>query len=273
MIPIQFKETTRLQEELNRLESKYEQDVLIFENPELVERLEAYSHSLKKYELEPEEKYKRQINESFKTEYKQLEEAQKYFLGCSNSLYTHHYESRLEAFKNSYIDGQEHNFIQDELQILINFELPSYLDDNLKKSIDYSIERNKEFLIKRLEELGFTVNFSIGKDGLETLSIKTNQKDLSIHKHNTPELKWKANVTDLVELGMALIENNSINVGKGKDNLSESQFYKLLADFFNLDTLYHEKLKQDIRNRVKDETVFLPKLNENLRKAILERYK
>lgn len=271
MIPIEFTETSRLQEELNRLESKFEQDTLRVENPELAERLEAYQHSSTKYELEPEEQYKSQINDSFKTEYKQLEEAQIYFLGCSSSLYANHYTSRLEAFKNSYPDAQEHNFIHDELQILINFELPNYLDDNLIKSIGYSIERNKEFLIKRLEELGFTVSFSIDKDGLETLSIKTNQKDLSIHKHNTSTLKWTANVTDLVELGMALIESNSVNVGKGKDNLSENQFYKLLADFFNLDTLYHEKLKQDIKKRVKDETVFLPMLDNILRKAISKR--
>ncbi|WP_158961765.1 RteC domain-containing protein [Myroides fluvii] len=273
MIPIEFTETARLQEELIRLESKFEQDALRVENPEFAERLEAYQHSSTKYELEPEEQYKRQINDSFKTEYKQLEEAQIYFLGCSNSLYTNHYESRLEAFKNSYPDAQEHNFIHDELQILINFELPNYLDVNLIKSIGYSIERNKEFLIKRLEELEFTVSFSIDKDGLETLSIKTNQKDLSISKQNISTLKWKANVTDLVELGMALIESKSINVGKGKDNLSENQFYKLLADFFKIDKLYHEKLKQDIKRRVRDETVFLPKLNDTLQKAILEQLK
>ncbi|MBB1151504.1 RteC domain-containing protein, partial [Myroides sp. NP-2] len=107
----------------------------------------------------------------------------------------------------------------------------------------------------------------------ETLSIKTNQKDLSISKQNISTLKWKANVTDLVELGMALIESKSINVGKGKDNLSENQFYKLLADFFKIDKLYHEKLKQDIKRRVRDETVFLPKLNDTLQKAILEQLK
>jgi hypothetical protein len=75
----------------------------------------------------------------------------------------------------------------------------------------------------------------------------------------------------LVELGMALIESGSINVGKGTDELSEKKFYDLLADFFNVEILYHEKLKGDIRKRVKDETVFIPMLDNALKDSIIKR--
>jgi hypothetical protein len=74
-----------------------------------------------------------------------------------------------------------------------------------------------------------------------------------------------------VELGMALIASNSVNVGKSK--LSENKFYELLANFFNIEKLYHEKLKSDIRSRTKDSTVFLPILDDRLKKDLYNRLK
>ncbi len=268
MIPKEFKNTYKLQQELNQLLEQEEIAILKTENPELANQLEANESIKETYLSQPERQFKKQIKDSFSKEYKEQNNIKEYFLGCSHAIYTDTYDSRLKAFKSNYTDAKEHNFIYDELERLTHFEPPSYIDSKLLKSISYSIESNKDFLIGKLENLGFTVTFSKNDDGLETLIMKTNHKDLSIQKTVNSTLKWEAEITHLVELGMALISSKSVNIGKGNSKLSENKFYELLGGFFNIEKLYHEKLKRDIRNRVKDDTVFIPLLDEALKKDI-----
>lgn len=273
MIPKEFKNTYKLQQELNQLLEQEEITILKTENPELANQLEANESLKETYLSQPEQQFKKQIKDSFRKEYKEQNNIKEYFLGCSNAIYTETYDSRLKAFKSNFTDAREHNFIYDELERLTHFELPSYIDSKLLKSIRYSIESNKDFLIDKLEGLGFTVTFSKDDNGLETLIMKTNHKDLSIQKAHKSTLKWEADITHLVELGMALIASESVNVGKGKNKLSENNFYELLSNLFNVEKLYHEKLKRDIRNRVKDDTVFIPLIDEALKKDIQNRLK
>jgi hypothetical protein len=272
MIPKEFKNTNKLLKEFNALEEEIELNVLKLTDPELADQIEA-AENYKNIDVdqEPEEQYKQQINENFNKEYIKFNKAKKYFLGCSKDNYITNYEGRLEAFNSIYTDSNEQNFIYEELKAIIFFSLPFYIAGELVKSINYSLERTKEFLIKKLEDLNFNVHFSINENGLETLSIKSMQKDISIEKIGNSNLKWEGDITQLVELGMALIASNSINVGKSK--LSENKFYELLANFFNIEKLYHEKLKSDIRRRTKDTTVFLPFLDETLKKDLYNRLK
>ncbi|WP_456441880.1 RteC domain-containing protein [Psychroserpens sp.] len=268
MIPKEFKNTYQLQQELNQLLEQEEIAILKTESPDLANQLEVNINLMEVYESQPDQQYKKQISKSFNKEYEEQNNATEYFLGCSFTIYSDTYESRLKAFKSDYKDAKEHNFIYDELETLTHFDLPSYIDKKLVKSINYSLESAKDFLINKLEHLGFKVTFSKNDNGLETLIMKTEHKDLSIQKMDNSNLKWEGDKTHLVELGMALIASNSINVGKGINKLSESEFYGLLANFFNIEKLYHEKYKRDIRNRVKDDTVFIPLLDEALKKDI-----
>lgn len=273
MIPKEFKNTYKLQQELNQLLEQEEIAILKIENPELANQLESHDSLKEVYLSQPEQQFKKQIKDSFSKEYKEQNNIKEYFLGCSNAIYKETYDSRLKAFKSNFTDAREHNFIYDEIERLTHFELPSYIDSKLLKSIRYSIESNKDFLIDKLEGLGFTVTFSKNDDGLETLIMKTNHKDLSIQKTVNSKLRWEGDITHLVELGMALIASESVNVGKGNSKLSEKKFYELLGSFFNIKILNHEKLKRDIRSRVKDDTVFIPLIDEALKKDIQNRLK
>ena len=271
MISKEFKETNKLLEELNKFEEIVELNILKLTDPELADRLEASDHSKDNSLSQPEEQLKQQIDKNFNKEYIKFNKAKKYFLGCSKDNYTANYKSRLKAFNSIYTDSNEHNFIYEELKAITFFSLPFYIAEELVKSINYSLERTKEFLIKKLEDLNFNVHFSINENGLETLSIKSVQKDISIEKIGNSNLKWEGSTTHLVELGMALIASGSVSAGTSK--LSENKFYELLANFFNVGKLPHEKYKGDIRRRVKDATVFIPLLDEALKKDINNRLK
>ncbi|MCK0179694.1 RteC domain-containing protein [Flavobacteriaceae bacterium S0862] len=264
MIPKELKKTYQLQEELNGLKAKNEFNILRQENHLLADQLKAVEHLKDIYDDQPEEQYKKQINESCIIEYKQLNNAKSYFLGCSLETYSSTYKNRLKAFKLAYIDAAEHNFIYDELNSLIHFNLPYYIDKKLVKSINYSIERTKEFLINKLEDQGFEVTYSINKAGIETLSIKTNQKDLSIKKIDNSILKWNRSNTDIMELAKALYDSNCV------ENISQTQFFELFLNFFNIHIKDPYPTLTKIRSRVKDKLTLIPQLETAMIKWIEE---
>jgi hypothetical protein len=275
MIPKEFKETLEIAKEYNSYLKEIELSVELLTNSNNGNEPQFSQDMLetiqKEFEESPEYRFEQKIKDRFRKEYKALNKSKTYFLGCELENYKKNYKSRLNSFQKDYKDSKEQDFVRDELEKLIHFSLPNYLDSKLLKSIGYSIERTKEYLYSILESQGFSISLHKNEDGTETLSITTTQKDLSIKKIDNSNLKWKAKPTHLVELGMALIESGSINVGKGTDELSEKKFYDLLADFFNVEILYHEKLKGDIRKRVKDETVFIPMLDNALKDSIIKR--
>ncbi|WP_431156742.1 RteC domain-containing protein [Winogradskyella poriferorum] len=277
MIPKEFRETLKVEREYKSYLEDIERSIEIITNPKGDNLPPETNHSLEELEKEakasPEYQYEASICNKFKIEYEALNKSNTYFLGCEFDTYEKTYQSRLKTFQIEYKDSKEHDFIHDELNKLIHFKLPNYLDIKLIKSIGYSVDRAKEYLIGILEDNDFTVTFSKEDNGTEKLSIKNNLRDLSISKIDNSKLKWNAKPTHLVELAMALIESKSVNIGKGVGEISEKKFYDYLANLFNIDKLYHEKYKADIRNRVKDETVFIPMLDSSLRKSILDRLK
>lgn len=256
MIPKEFKNTIEQKKEYDDYMTQFEYD----EIPEEFAHLPPLEVQEKEYEASDEYKLKEQIKQSFSDEYAKLTEINSYFLGCVFKSYESTYKSRLVAFQKKYIDAKEHNFIYDELNAIIFFELPNYIDDGLNKSISYSLERTKEYLINRLEELSFNVVFTVNDNGLETLSIKNNQKDLSIKKMDKPKLEWKGTETDLIELGKALIVAKYIN-----SDITQKDFLKSLMDFFNFNVPNPKKLLQNIRNRKENQTILINRLEQKLR--------
>ena len=275
MIPKEFKETLDISTEYSTYLNEIEQSVALLtssDNGNEPPFTQGMAETMQQeFEKSPEYIFEQNISKAFNKEYKALNKSKTYFLGCELENYKKNYKSRLNSFQKDYKDSKEQDFVRDELEKLIHFSLPDYLDSKLLKSIGYSIERTKEYLYSILESKGFSISLVKSEDDTETLSIKTKQKDLSIKKIDNSNLKWRTKPTHLVELGMALIESGSINVGKGVDDLSEKKFYDLLAEFFNVEKLYHEKLKGDIRRRIKDETVFIPMLDIALKDSIIKR--
>ena len=268
MIPKEFEKTNKLLRELNKFEEMIELSILELTDPELADQLEASDHSKDNFLSEPEERLKQQINESFLKEHTELNKSKTYFLGCSKDNYTANYNSRLEAFKSSYIDAEKHNFIVDELEALIYFKTPYFIDNELLKSINYSIERTKEYLINKLEEEEeFEVAFSVDKNGLQILSIKSKQKDLSIKKMDNSKINWSknSNDTDLVELGKAIFETGYV------ENISQKKFLELFFNFFNQDIKNPSSTLTKIRNRVNDKLKLIPLLEQKMLKWIEDR--
>lgn len=261
MIPTNFEET---------LEKEKDYNFSIGHNDES----EKHNQYLKKeYEESTEFQNLELVRESFIKEYNNYIELKTYFIGCPLNVYTTTYKDRLNNFLEQYTDSKEHNFINDELLELLHYKTPYFVQLPLSKSITYSIEQTKDFLIQQLEKLDFDISLSKDSSNNTTLEIGNYKKDLSIEIAKPTALKWQANKTDLVELGMALIETKSINIGTTRNELSEKEFYELLASFFNVDKLNHEQTKQKIKTRKKEETTFLPKLNNTLIESIKDSHK
>jgi hypothetical protein len=256
MIPKEFINTIEQQKEYNNYMAQFEYE----EIPEEFAHLPPSEVQRKEYEASPEYKLEKLIKESFTKEYNKLTEARSYFLGCTYDIYTTTYKTRLQAFKDLYMDAEEHNFIHEELQAITFCNLPKYIDTKLLKSINYSLERTKDFLITKLNELKFKVDFSVNEKGTEILSIKNNQSDLTIRKIDNSMLKWEGTETDLIELGKAIYEAKYIN-----HNIKQKEFFNLLMSFFNKNVPNPTKALQNIRNRKIDETKLIHRLEQKLR--------
>ena len=261
MIPKEFQNTLRLHKELKGIEDEEAKAIYKLENPTTAHFVDdEYIKSIKEaHEENEQEKYKKQITSSFKNEYLKANETNTYFLGCSFTNYEQNFDNRSLDFKTKFTDAKDHNFIYEELKAIIFFELPKYIDDELIKSINYSLERTKEFLIKKIEDLGFNVEFSINENGLETLSIKNSEKDLTIKKLDNSKLEWEGTETDLIELGKAIYEAKCIN-----HNISQKEFFNLLMEFFNFNVPNPAKALQNIRKRKIDQTKLINRLEQKL---------
>ena len=139
----------------------------------------------------------------------------------------------------------------------------SDLKGKILKSIKYSIDRIKEFLIEKLGK-NFTITFSKDKKGLETLSIKSNLKELSIQKMDNSKIKWnkERSNTDLVELGKALYETGYI------ENINQKEFLELFFNFFNREVKNPDTTLTKIINRKKDKLILIPILEDKMIKWI-----
>ena len=265
MIPTEFKETIKIQEELQDLQEQEELRVFQSENPHLAHYSDKEFNKIQKEIFEESEEYKlkKKIKISYEIEYNELNKSETYFLGCNSKVYISNYEQRLNNFKKEYSDAKEHDFIFDELEMLIHFKPPKFLNTKILKSIKYSIDRIKEFLIEKLGK-NFTITFSKDKKGLETLSIKSNLKELSIQKMDNSKIKWnkERSNTDLVELGKALYETGYI------ENINQKEFLELFFNFFNREVKNPDTTLTKIINRKKDKLILIPILEDKMIKWI-----
>jgi hypothetical protein len=169
MIPKEFKKTTK-----NKTE--YDNHMAQFEHDDMPEEYNHYLDSEiaeKEFKESPEYKLQETTKQSFSNEYKQLTEANIYFLGCTFNSYTSTYETRFQAFKDLYIDAEEHNFVIEELEHLNNYQFHDFIVEDLKKNIFYSLEKTRDFLQDKLKSLGYRIENNISVDGeFTTVAIK-----------------------------------------------------------------------------------------------------
>jgi hypothetical protein len=169
MIPKEFKKTTINEKEYNNFMTQFEYE----EIQEELKHLPPLEEQRKEYEESPEYKLQEKIIKSFNIEYKKLTEASTYFLGCTYHSYTTNYDNRLKAFKDLYIDAEEHNFIIDELNLIKSYNFSFFIEDNLKKNIKYSMEKTNHFLMEKLKKLGYNIENTTSKEGkINSIAIK-----------------------------------------------------------------------------------------------------
>jgi hypothetical protein len=177
MIPKEFKKTTAHKEE-------YDDYMALFDYEEIPEELEHFPPpeiELKEYEASPEFRLKELAKKSFTSEYKKFSEAKSFFLGCTYDAYTSNYEKRLQDFKNTFIDAEEHNFIVDELNLISSYQFSDLINENLKKNIKYSLEKTAYYLKEKLKSLDYKIEDRITDNGnVNSIAVK----DASVIKLN-----------------------------------------------------------------------------------------
>lgn len=161
MIPIEFKQTIKHKKEYDDWMTQYEYEDL----PDEFKHLPPSKIQQEEYEVSPDFKLKQQTKQSFSKEYQQLTEANSYFLGCTYNVYTLTYETRLEAFKDTYIDAEEYNFIIDELDLINSYQFSGFINESLKKNIGYSLQKTQNYLRHKLQSLGYKIENTVTKEG------------------------------------------------------------------------------------------------------------
>lgn len=161
MIPIEFKQTIKHKTEYDDWMAQYEYEDL----PDEFKHLPPSEVQQEEYEASPDYKLKQQTKQSFSKEYQELTGANSYFLGCTYNVYTSTYETRLEAFKDVYIDAEEHNFIVDEIDLINSYHFSDFIDESLKKNIGYSLQKTQNYLRDKLKSLGYEIENTITKEG------------------------------------------------------------------------------------------------------------
>jgi len=169
MIPKEFKKTIEHIKKYDSYMTQFDYE----EIPEELEHLPSIEFQRKEYEASPEYKLEELTKQSFSNEYSQLTEAKSYFLGCTYNSYNLTYKTRLNAFKDIYIDAEEHNFIIDELSLIRSYNFSFFIEDNLKKNIKYSLEKTNHFLKEKLKKLGYEIKNTTTKEGkINSIAIK-----------------------------------------------------------------------------------------------------
>ncbi|MGG5508109.1 MULTISPECIES: hypothetical protein [unclassified Myroides] len=141
MIPVEFKETTKILDEFIEFARVLPPDVP--SEPEF--------HINKK----TGKNWGTELTQSFAKEYKSLSEKGKYFTGCPFSIYQNHYQQRLSKFLEDKIDVLEIDFILNDYILLNEDKVEYYSPDELREQIKASFRRTKEFLQDSVNQLGY----------------------------------------------------------------------------------------------------------------------
>jgi hypothetical protein len=177
MIPKEFKKTTAHKKEYDDFMAQFDFE----DTPDDLKHSPPIEEQLKEHKASPEFILKELAKKSFTSEYEKFSEAKSFFLGCTYDAYTSNYEKRLQDFKNTFIDAEEHNFIVDELNLISSYQFSDLINENLKKNIKYSLEKTGYYLKEKLKSLGYIIEDRITDNGnVNSIAIK----DASVIKLN-----------------------------------------------------------------------------------------
>lgn len=141
MIPIEFKETTKILDEFIEFARVLPPDVP--SEPEF-----HINKKTGKY-------WGVELTQSFAKEYKTLSEKGDYFTGCSFSIYQNHYSQRLLDFLKDKPDALEIDFVLNDYNLMNEDKVEYYSPDELREQIKTSFRRTKEYLQERVNQLGY----------------------------------------------------------------------------------------------------------------------
>jgi hypothetical protein len=181
----------------------------------------------------------------FLNDYDLIIKKEVYFFGCPFEIYKKTYSDRLNSFIAEFPDAHEIDFC----------------DYELKKNIAYSISQ----LIR--DKIWFS-----NKKKLEFLNDKVAQftehsvKEYHEKKNETNSLKWQGTNLEFTELVKALFEANKLN-----PELKQTEIFKRLKLFFNIDEFNENDKLKDIRNRTITKTPLLNVLETSLNNWITKK--
>ena len=239
MIPIEFKKTTKHKKEFDNYMAQFEYE----EIPVELEHLPPVELQREEYEASPEYKLKEKTKQSFSNEYKQLTEANSYFLGCTYNTYNSTYETRLQAFKEQYIDAEEHNFIIEELDLIRGYKFSYLIQDNLKKNIKYSLEKTNNYLKEKLKSLGYEIEKIKTKEGKINIIATKGASIINLDNEPTIDLSDSKPIDKIRVLGLIGFFNDIKN---REPNLSINQIASLISAITDI----HQKTVQSYINPI-----------------------
>jgi hypothetical protein len=181
----------------------------------------------------------------FETDYNLLAESQKYFFGCSFDVYNKTYLDRLTTFLFDFPDANEVDFCDYELKKDIYYISSEFLTEKIK----FSIKKRNEFLNDK-------------KIQLTSLShqIETEQTKM------INSLNWQGTNLEFAELVKALFEANKLN-----PELKQTEIFKRLKQFFNIDEFNENDKLKDIRKRTNTTTPLINILETSLNNWITKK--
>lgn len=90
------------------------------------------------------------INMVFEEELNQNESTSSYSAYCSVDIYKCHFKNRLEHFLIKFPDGNDLDFVEEELERLSNKGITGFTNPEIQKRTDYSRKRKVEFLKSKI---------------------------------------------------------------------------------------------------------------------------
>lgn len=138
----------------------------------------------------------------------------------------------------------------------LRFEYEQQNDWHLAKYVDFSLSQYWIIQIEALKQLVDTINSRI------TIIQNTDDYVKAIESAESGKLIWLKTDTDLLELIVALHESGSLqNISK---NISQKESIRIVASLFNRDIKDIHKKLNAARNRKKEDSTFLSKLQASL---------
>lgn len=199
-------------------------------------------------------KFESKISETFKKEYTNNIEQNIYFFGCSHSIYKQNYKSRLKTFLTKYLDADEIEFIESELNEGILVHNYPFVDEETNNSIQFSLKKRINFLKDKALLLGYSLDYNFYEDRGDVFNLERMDNQGLIEK-----VDWNGTQTELTALIKSLIESNKLD-----NSLTEKIIVERFEEFFSYKLKGYDQTKTKIRGRTKEFTPFIDNLKINL---------